>query len=191
MYGALLADARLYDLLQGFDEDLAAEQRARGCPHCGGVLHSARYPRKPRGFIGGLNPKYGQRLSLCCARENCRKRATPPSLRFLARKVYLGAVVVLISALRYGVSPARMRYLEERMRVNRRTVVRWRRWWCEGLIATPFWRAASANLMPPVEPARLPASLLARFAGALQDRLISALRFIAPLTTESAKVHVM
>lgn len=189
MYGALLADGRLYDLLQRFDEDLAAEQRARGCSHCGGVLHSARYPRKPRGFIGRLNPEYGQRLSFCCAREGCRRRATPPSFRFLGRKVYLGAVVVLISALRYGASPARMRYLEERIRVNRRTVARWRRWWSEELIATPFWRAASGALMPPVEHAQLPASLLERFAGALRDRLISALRFIAPLTTESATMH--
>jgi len=191
MYAALLADGRLYDLLQRFDEDLAAEHRARGCSHCEGVLHSARYRRKPRGFIGRLNPEYGQRLSFCCAREGCRRRATPPSFRFLGRKVYLGAVVVLISALRYGVSPARLRYLEGRIRVNRRTVMRWRKWWCEQFIATPFWRQASANLMPPIEPARLPASLLARFAGDLQDRLISLLRFIAPLTTQSGMVHVM
>ena len=121
MYAALLADGRLYDLLQQFDHDLAAEQRAGGCPHCGDVLHSARYLRKPRGFIGHLDPDYSLRPSFCCAREGCRKRATPPSLRFLGRKVYLGAVVVLISALRYGVSPARMRYLEKRIRVNRRT----------------------------------------------------------------------
>jgi hypothetical protein len=137
-----------------------------------------------------LNPEYGQRLSFCCAREGCRRRATPPSFRFLGRKVYLGAVVVLISALRYGVSPARLRYLEKRVRVNRRTVMRWRKWWSEQFIATPFWRQACANLMPPIEPARLPASLLARFAGALQDRLISLLRFTAPLTTQSAMVHV-
>jgi hypothetical protein len=191
MYAALLADGRLYDLLQQFDEDLAGECRAHGCSHCDGVLHSARYPRKPRGFIGRLDPQYGQRPSFCCAREGCRKRATPPSLRFLGRKVYLGAVVVLISALRHGVSPARMRYLEQRVGVSRRTLMRWRKWWCEQLIDTPFWRAAGAALMPPVEQAKLPASLLARFAGTLQDRLISLLRFIAPLSTQNAMVHVM
>lgn len=191
MYSALLADGRLYDLLQRFDHDLAAEQRAGGCPRCGGVLHLARYPRKPRGFVGRLNAEYRWRLSFCCARENCRKRATPASLRFLGRKVYLGAVVVLISALRCGPTPARTRYLEERIGVSRRTVVRWRKWWCKQLIDTPFWRAASAALTPPVEHEALPASLLARFAGAARDRLVSLLRFIAPLTTESAVVHVM
>lgn len=190
MFAALLADGRLYELLQRCDEDLAAEQRACGCPRCGGMLHWARYPRKPRGFVG-LDPEYGWRLSFCCAREGCRKRATPPSLRFLGRKVYLGAVVVLISALRCGVTPARMRYLEERVGVSRRTVMRWRRFWCEQLIATPFWRAASAQLVPPVQHAQLPASLLERFAGSARDQLVSALRFIAPITTESAAMQVI
>jgi hypothetical protein len=188
MFAALLADGRLYELLHRFDEDLAAEQRACGCPRCGGALHSARDPRKPRGFIG-LDSEYGLRLSFCCAREGCRKRATPPSLRFLGRKVYLGAVVVLVSALRCGVTPTRMRYLEERVGVSRRTVMRWRHWWCKEFIDTPFWRAASASLMPPVQHAQLPASLLERFAGAARDRLVSALRFIAPITTASATVH--
>ena len=87
---AWLGDGQLYALLRRCDEDLAAEQRAGGCPHCGGVLHSARYPRKPRGAVERLPDEYGWRLSLCCAREGCRKRATPPSLRFLGRKVYLG-----------------------------------------------------------------------------------------------------
>jgi hypothetical protein len=112
-------------------------------------------------------------------------------LRFLGRKVYLGVVVVLISALRHGVSPTRMRYLEQRVGVSRRTLMRWRKWWCEGVVATPFWRAACAAFMPAVEHAKLPASLLERFAGALQDRLISLLRLIAPLTTQSAMVHAM
>ena len=101
MYSDLLSDARLYVLLQSFDEDLAAAQRAAGCP-CGGVLHSARYWRKPRGAPPGLEPQFAQRCSFCCAVDGCRSRSTPPSLRFLGRKVYLGPVVVLISAMCCG-----------------------------------------------------------------------------------------
>jgi len=33
----------------------------------------------------------------CCAVDGCRSRATPPSLRFLGRKVYLAAIVVLVA----------------------------------------------------------------------------------------------
>ena len=186
-----LGDGRLYALLQRCDEDLAAGERAGGCRRCGGVLHSARYPRKPRGAVERLPDEYGWRLSLCCAREGCRKRATPPSLRFLGRKVYLGAVVMLTSALRCGATPVRVRYLEQRVGVGRRTLMRWRRWWCEELIATAFWRAAASRLMPPAERTELPASLLARFAGAARERLVAALRFIAPITTESAAMHAM
>lgn len=189
MYTALLADGRLYQLLQRFDDDLAAEQRAGGCPICGAALHSARYPRKPRGFTGRLSPEYDWRRSFCCARRDCRKRATPPSLRFLGRKVYLGAVVVLISALRCGPTPARMRYLQELVGVSRRTVARWRRWWCEELVDTPFWRAASGTVMPPVQRSQLPASLLERFTGSALERLLLLLRFIAPITTHSATVR--
>lgn len=189
MYTALLADGRLYQLLQRFDDDLAAEQRAGGCLMCGAALHSARYPRKPRGFVGRLSADYSWRQSFCCARRDCRKRATPPSLRFLARKVYLGAVVVLISALRCGPTPARMRTLEELLGVSRRTVARWRRWWCEELVDTPFWRAAGSSLMPPVQRAQLPASLLERFAGSALERLLALLRFITPITTQSTTVR--
>jgi len=75
--------------------------------------------------------------------------------------------------------------------VSRRTVARWRRWWCEELIDTPFWRAACAGLMPPVQQAELPAALLERFAGAARERLVSLLRLIAPIMTGSATVHVI
>ena len=189
MYTALLADGRLYQLLQRFDDDLAAEQHAGGCLICGAALHSARYPRKPRGFIGRLSTEYGWRRSFCCAGRDCRKRTTPPSLRFLGRKVYLGAVVVLISVLRCGPTPARMRTIEALVGVSRRTVVRWRRWWCEELVDTPFWRALSATLIPPVQRSQLPASLLERFTGNALERLLALLRFIAPITTETATVR--
>lgn len=189
MYSALLADQRLYALLQQLDEDLAAEQRSGGCPRCGGTLHSARYPRKPRGGPRGLGAGYGTRASFCCATDGCRKRATPPSLRYLGRKVYLSAVVVLISAMRCGPTPSRLRCLEELAGVSRRTILRWRVWWREGLTDTLWWRAATGALMPPVAVSQLPASLLGRFSGAAQDRLLALLRWLAPISTESAAVH--
>jgi hypothetical protein len=57
MCHALLRDTTLYELLFTFDQDLAAEARVAGCGRCGGTLHSARYPRKPRGgpeALGGV-----------------------------------------------------------------------------------------------------------------------------------------
>lgn len=189
MDAALLADGRLYKLLQHCDEDLATEQRAAGCPRCRGKLHGASYPRKPRGVAREAIAGYDRRLSLCCAVRDCRKRTTPPSVRFLGPKVYLGAVVVLIAALRCGPTPARCRVLEDLVGVSRRTIARWRRWWTEELIDTPFWRAAAGTLMPPVATAQLPAALLERFAADARNRLLATLRWLSPVTTGSAAVH--
>src|SRR5690606_35976495 len=109
-------------------------------------------------------------------------------VRYLGRKVYLGAVVVLITAMRCGPTPVRLRYLEEQLGVSRRTIYRWRIWWREVLPGTPFWRAAGAAFIPPLDRRRLPAVLLERFAGSLRERLLALLRFLAPLTTSEPMI---
>jgi hypothetical protein len=181
LYATLLADARFHDLLLAFDRDLAAAARTAGCA-CGGRLHSARYRRKPRGRPCGLSPEHDWRESFCCAVDGCRARNTPPSLRFLGRKVYVAAIVVLIAILQHGATGDRMERLAQIVKVDRRTVERWRRWWRDRFTATPFWRAAGAAFMPLVDQERLPASLLERFAGDGACRLIALLRFLSPLT---------
>jgi hypothetical protein len=144
------------------------------------VLHSARFRRKPRRSPVGLGVDYDRRLSFCCAVDLCRKRATPPSFRFLGRKVYVGAVVVLVAAMRQGATAARQ--LRELVGVSLRTITRWREWWRSAFVASPFWRAATAAFMPPVDEARLPASLLERFSGDAAARLIALLRVLLPIT---------
>jgi len=90
-------DAKFWQILLQIDEELASTVQSRGCPHCGGQLHCADYPRKPRGIAGALlGEAYQRRRSFCCAREGCRRRTTPQSVRFLGRRVYLGALVVLV-----------------------------------------------------------------------------------------------
>lgn len=185
MYGSTLAqlnDARLPRLLLQFDEDLAREVRQKRCPDCGGVLHAAPYPRKPRGTVGPLSPEYCLRLSFCCAVEGCRHRATPPSLRFLGPKVYWAAVVVLISAMRCGPTPTRMQLLKELVGVSRQTVRRWTVWWQQVLPESPFWRIACAAFRSSVQRGELPQWLLEQFEGCEEERLLALLRFLAPLS---------
>lgn len=190
MYEGLLTDPRFHRLLLGFDQDLAATACAAGCLRCRGVLHSARYLRKPRGMPTGFGEEFRQRLSFCCAVKNCRKRKTPPSLRFLGRKVYWAAVLVLVSIMRHGATPVRMRRLEELVGVSRRTVSRWQVWWRETFVRTRFWHGARGTLRMPVATAGLPASLLEHFAGDLATQLLALLRFLGPLTG-SATMHAM
>ena len=101
------------------DEDLAAETRNKGYP-CGGRLRCANYPRKPKSTPAQLPERQRIRLSFCCDRDGCRKRATPPSVHFLGRKVYLTAIVILISAMRQGPSPRRIRELFHTLQCRRK-----------------------------------------------------------------------
>ena len=89
-----LADQELFQLQEKVDADLTEEARSKGCLLCGGKLHRSDYGRKPRG-----GPQWDVRFSLCCAQEGCRQRHTPPSVRFLGRRVCAGVVVVLVSAM--------------------------------------------------------------------------------------------
>jgi hypothetical protein len=110
-----------------FVDDLASDAREGSCVVCGGRLHRASYPSKPRGGSTALGPEYDRRFSLCCDRDACRKRTTPPTVRFLGRHVYLAAVLVLATAMRHGVTALRAAKLTALLRVSRRTLGRWRR----------------------------------------------------------------
>ena len=183
MFQSVLADVRLYELLLRLDEDLARSARAVGCRWCGGRLDRADYARKPRGLPPDLGAAHAVRLSLCCAAEGCRRRATPPSVRFLGRRVYVGAVVVGITALAAGACRAEVRQLRTWLGLSARTLVRWRRWWHAAFAESRFWRSARGQLRTPVAATALPGGLLQRFAGDLQAQLIAGLRFLAPITT--------
>jgi hypothetical protein len=129
-----------------------------------------------------------QRLSYCCGRRGCRQRRTPPSVRFLGRRVYWAVVVVLVMALEVWITERRYRYIKAAVGVSRQTLARWRQWWQEAFAKTQFWHLARAAFMPPVEVARLPASLVERFCHHDDDRsgLVALLAFLGPLTTGSA-----
>lgn len=185
MCPSLLGDARLYELLVRFDADIAADARARGCL-CGGVLHCAFFGRKPRGATVALPEGYDRRASFCCGRRDCRKRTTPPSLRFLGRKVYLGGVVVVVTAMRHG----RIGELSRLTGASRATIARWRRWWAEVFSASAFWRVARALFSTPVSTSALPSSLLERFESkgdGERGRLLGMLDFIKPVTSRTAR----
>lgn len=183
MYHDLPRSARFWLFLLAVDQDLAETARRQGCS-CGGRLHCANYPRKPRGTPGQLPEAQRLKLSFCCERDGCRKRTTPPSVRFLGPKVYLGAIIILISAMRQGPSPRRVRELSTRFGADRRTIARWQVFWRERFPLTPFWKIARAHLVPAVEIVTLPYSLVDAFL--TRHRRCRGwtllLRFLAPIT---------
>jgi len=182
-----LADQQLHQLLEKVDADLAQEDCQQGCLYCDGKLHRADYDRKPRG-----GPQWDRRYSFCCAEEDCRRRRTPASVRFLGRRVYAGLVVVLITAMINGLKPARVRRIRETLQIDSRTLKRWRQWWLDNFVRSSFWKAARARFMPPVCEQTLPMSLWLSFELQGRHRLLAVLEFLRPITTPTAwKEHAM
>jgi hypothetical protein len=129
-----------------------------------------------RGVPAEMEEAYSRRRSFCCGREECRKRVTPPSVRFLGRRVYVAAVVLLCSAQKVCSK-------KESLKAPRRTIRRWVRWFRESMTGSCFWQIRRGRLMPPVREEELPQSLLERFTGVVSERICAALRFLSPLGT--------
>ena len=180
-YQSILRDKKFLELLAAFDEDLAKQARAAGCP-CGGVLHLAAYDRKPRG-LGSQGTV--RRASFCCDREGCRKRVTPLSLRFLGRRVYFGVVFLLVPALRQTSPRQTLAALETSYGITQRTLLRWQRWWKESFVTSAVWRAGQGLFRRPVRAEALPVSLLEAF----DNNVKAVLRFLSPLSSRTAQRH--
>jgi hypothetical protein len=178
-------DDKFFGELEEEDARIAARVKLAGCPHCEGRLDRADYPRKPRGGdLAAGGERLDRRISLCCAREGCRRRATPPSVVFLGRRVYLGIALLKASltaaAARSAPPPSAS--------PPSRTVRRWLWWFREVLPRGIYFAAARGRLWPPIEDAAdLPGALVERFAARTSgiEALRSTLRFLAPTTTRS------
>jgi hypothetical protein len=182
LYQNILTDEQFLSWLLCCDRDLAEKARQGGCPRCGGRLHRANYPRKPRGVPTGAAPELALRFSFCCSQDGCRRRVTPPSLRFLGRRVYLGLVLVLAQVLRSGASPARVGEIERLVGVSAHTLRRWRLWWQTTLVASRFWQAARGQFCGRLNPRELPQALLDLFGGDARARMHGLLRFLSPIS---------
>jgi hypothetical protein len=176
----LLCDPKVEKLLEEVDDEAALQAQEEGCQRCeGGRLHRADYDRKPR---GGPH-HWDKRHSFCCAEEGCRKRKTPASVRFLGRKVYVGVVVVLVSAMAHGINQSRAERLREQLGMDKRTLQRWRQWWAEEFVSSDFWKAQRGRFMPSVEEGRMPLCLVEAFDAGSGEGVVRLLRFLSPITT--------
>lgn len=178
----LLQSNDLRNLLTKTDHELAGKAHATGCPLCGSALHRANYKRQPRWPLWEGVAAWDLRLSFCCSADGCRKRRTPPSVRFLGRRVYVGVVVALVCAVCVGLTHTRVKKLREHLGIDRRTLDRWRKWWLDEFVKTPAWKELRGDLVPAVDEQQLPACLLARFGDGVAN-LERLMRALARLST--------
>ena len=180
----ILSDPAFDTTLYAIDFQLAESTRAKGCRFCAGPLHSARYPRKPR-CGRELPAHWSWRWSFCCAREGCRRRTTPPSVRFLGRRVWPGIIIVALSVIDQLLDRGRAARFRRAFGVARRTLDRWRSWWCEQFPQGDLWRLDRARFGPPPPvDEELPASLVSSFGRrSTSSTLIAVLEFLSPMST--------
>lgn len=198
MLHALRLAGEFFARLEKMDEAIAAAVAAGRCQHCDGPLHRGNYQRKPRGaFLAAAGEAFTIRHSLCCGRRGCRKRATPPSLRFLGRRVYLEVVVVVASMVVQAVAMT-ARAAMPIVGIPLRTLRRWSDWWRETFPKLAAWKELRARFVPPPpDETDLPRSLVARLGGdgappgaaggmsVNEASLLSTARYLAPVTTSS------
>jgi len=188
LYREYLGGASFFVALRRLDEEIAAEVRSGGCSHCGGALYTANYPRRPRGLGYAVEGELAVRLSLCCGREGCRRRVTPPSVRFFGRRVYAAVAFLLVSTLlTERISEKVAGRIEYEIGVSLETLKRWRRWWRERFVRSRFWSWARGMFSPTLSEHGVVASeIVQRFGGVGDGEAVGrCLRFLSELSTPS------
>lgn len=180
----VLCDPSFLETLHEMDLVLAREVHQSRCGQCdAGTMHAAHYPRSPRGCLDAVRPEFEKRYSYCCSA--CRRRDTPPSVRFLGRKRHVAPWVLVVPILIHGLTRKRIRRVQEGLgtNVSTRTLLRWRRWWQLHVPRTNTWRVERGRFVPPPADASLPGGLVEALLGSIEERVRAALRLLRPLTT--------
>lgn len=170
-------DDEVFERLHDLDLELTMRVQALGCRHCGGRLDRADFARKVRGLPISAEPYFATRFALCCARDGCRRRTLPPSVRFLGPKVYAAMAIVA----------ACMAEVAHRGWQEARRIARWLAWWREVFGRSAIFAALRGRLAEPVDVGALPRSLFERVQGPSPgERLARFLSLVAGVTPPSA-----
>ena len=169
---------QFFVFLLAIDSILARKVQSEGCPKCGSQLDVSNYERKPRGLEDSSSSVVHYRFSYCCRKDGCRKRVTPPSVRFLGRKVYVGVVLILAMS---------REWIEKTtLVICRQTLGRWKEFWRTVLkISNWFWKNAKGSLPVWVQPTGSPIPILEIFRERHANvgvALSKCLEFFSPLS---------
>ena len=184
MFDGIELGIEFFEGLLAIDEAIVERAAREPCRECGGPLHRGDHPRKPRGgLLAVAGEAFSRRFNLCCGRDGCRLRAMPPSVRFLGRRVYLGAVVIVAAAV--ALAAVTTAGATRSTGVPARTTRRWLRWWRGPFTASAPFVELSGRLVPAPERPRIPLSLLERIADRGLAAVTKLLAWLAPITTTS------
>ena len=155
MFDRIELGIEVFEGLLAIDEAIVERAAREPCRECGGPLHRGDHPRKPRGGLLAIaGEAFSRRFNLCCGRDGCRLRAMRPSVRFLGRRVYLGAVVIVAAAVALVAATAAA--ATRSTGVPARTARRWLRGRCARELKSlpPNTSAPLPHATPAVRPRR-------------------------------------
>ena len=182
MLPELLQSTKIFHLLHRIDIDLADQQQKAGCPYCGSSLHYSNYQRQPRGGPD-LPESFYTRLSLCCSKENCRRRTLPNSTLFMDRRVYFRVVILIVTTLSQS-KPQKYskNMLSKMLGADRKTISRWLTYFREIFPHNKIWKTVRGFVSPTVLNRGLPGSLIEYYLGhipSLEGAIVNCLRLLA------------
>lgn len=193
MLSKVLKNESLFWDLYKIDLATAKLYRKKQCPHCQGPLHYANYPRKPRGEPEGLPEEYFVRFSLCCGKEGCRRRLTPPSCRFLGKKVYwYAAILTIVSDWQNKIQNMTISELAGKMGISRNTLKRWIYFFKNTFPVSFQWKKIRGRVSTIVKNDCLPGSLIHFYLqqqSNIEKALISCLNFLSQGSEISQKIR--
>lgn len=176
------AEDKFHASLLAIDAEAARAVRRGGCPRAGclGKLHAGNYARKVRGLSASAESagRYSVRFSLCCSRRGCRRRATPPSVRFFGRYVYAMEVLSawgIVGLVKASAPPM----------PSRQTLRRWNDFVRARMPRMPVVALLMAALVVPSAGAStsVVVALFEATSGASAERIAQVHRLLSPLTT--------
>ena len=103
----------------------------------------------------------------------------------LGRKVYVGVIVVLVSAMMHGPNEHRLKRLQQELTIDRRTLKRWQQWWTEIFVKYAFWKAERGRFRGQISRAQMPFCLVQTFGAQQMEGLVRLMKFLSPITTQS------
>jgi hypothetical protein len=77
--------------------------------------------------------------------------------------------------------------LRSALRIDERTLERWRAWWLENFADSRFWKRARAFFMPRLDETVLPLSLVDAFKANSRVGMARLMGFISPITVPARR----
>jgi hypothetical protein len=143
----LFLNASFLEFATRIDIEFSEKACLKGCLHCGGTLHFARYQRKGRLIDIALPDDWGSFHSLCCSAEGCRKRVRPLSIRYAGQSPFNVSLFLLAELIQSGGTERSIISLSKELSISERTIRRWLLLWKKIYTNSTWWRKIASVWM--------------------------------------------